>query len=562
MYVGNPFIEGRAESMAQNVEAPLAGDREHDVITIVLTADNHLGCTGSRNRSPFVGHPHMRKREDRLQRLRRAFQQATDFAVGQGVDLFIQAGDLFDTPTPSEEDRSFVAARLAELRQASIRTFAVSGVHDTPVDRGYAAGDAGSMASLSESSAAPSPGLAPQVSYAHLGALHYFPPMSMSGHSNTVGTAFMAPRSETSINPSFASLEPVMLDVHGVLLAVCGLSVVAGQQGDPLARVHVPGDVERADLSLLLLHAPIEGLVFQEGGMLDSAFPEVARSTIAGQSSFGVILAGYHHGYRHTRVGRTDVVVAGATVGGGLIDVDFDDAENEPGFVFLGVAADGIRWCQHIPGETLRFRRLVIHTSKLWGDLTGGARSGEVPGHTPTDEILERLAPLCSADSIVQLRLVGQIGRDSYHQLDFGRIRSYGEEHCFDLAIDESELSLLPGETSPGRIAPVSDGRNLSVPDVNDVYIERMSRGNVILEPSALEEKTFHPEWNEGPGPEGSEAKHDKEMEERLSPRKELVNVADEWIEAAENEQEKRALMATKEELLVALDRMKTRSRS
>jgi DNA repair exonuclease SbcCD nuclease subunit len=67
------------------------------VVTVVLTADNHLGYMG------FGQHP--RKREERQQRLRHAFQQATDFAIVQGVDLFIQAGDLFDTTMPDERDR-------------------------------------------------------------------------------------------------------------------------------------------------------------------------------------------------------------------------------------------------------------------------------------------------------------------------------------------------------------------------------------------------------------------------------------------------------------------------
>src|SRR5579883_402620 len=117
----------------QNVEegsisnsAPAPDEQANGVITVVLTADNHLGYTAT-GQGP-------RKREERKQRLRHAFQQATDFAIGQGVDLFIQAGDLFDTVTPDERDRSFVAARLAQLKQAGIRAFALGGVHDTPAD--------------------------------------------------------------------------------------------------------------------------------------------------------------------------------------------------------------------------------------------------------------------------------------------------------------------------------------------------------------------------------------------------------------------------------------------
>src|SRR5947209_1519409 len=129
--------------------------QESGVITIVLTADNHLGYAASSQ--------HPRKREQRKQQLRHAFQQATDFAIGQGVDLFVQAGDLFDTTNPDEQDRSFVAERLAQLRQAGIRTFAVGGIHDTSVDAHLSLDTDGSAART----------LAPQVSYARLGALHY-----------------------------------------------------------------------------------------------------------------------------------------------------------------------------------------------------------------------------------------------------------------------------------------------------------------------------------------------------------------------------------------------------
>src|SRR5437763_9276996 len=101
-------------------------EQTDNIITIVLTADNHLGYA--------ISSQHPRKREELRQRLRHAFQQATDFAVGQGVDLFFQAGDLFETTTPDERDRSFVAARLAQLRQAGVRTFALGGVHDTPAE--------------------------------------------------------------------------------------------------------------------------------------------------------------------------------------------------------------------------------------------------------------------------------------------------------------------------------------------------------------------------------------------------------------------------------------------
>jgi hypothetical protein len=100
---------------------------------------------------------------------------------------------------------------------------------------------------------------------------------------------------------------------------------------------------------------------------------------------------------------------------------------------------------------------------------------------------------------MIQLRLEGTLSRAQYHQLDLNSIRRYGEEHCFALAIDDSNLALLPEQEA------------ISV----------------------------------GTG-------------ERFSPREELILLADEWIAGAKDEQEKKTLRATKEELLVALDEIQS----
>jgi DNA repair exonuclease SbcCD nuclease subunit len=419
-------------------------ERSKDVITVVLTADNHLGYIA------FGQHP--RKREERQQLVRRAFQQATDFALAQGVDLFIQAGDLFDTTTPDEQDRSFVATHLAQLKEAGVRSFALGGVHDTPPD---------GPASRSESI------LAPQISYARLGALHYFPPLSTKAQE----------------------LEPVIINLHGQRnIALCGLGVLPGQEGDPLENLRVRGDIELADIRILLLHAPIEGLTV--GSSLLDTRAQVSRSSIANQAIFKYIFAGYHHGYSRQRLGQCEVIVAGATQ-----HVDFSTPNQAPGFIFLGLGEDGIRWCNHIPVDALLLQSLVVHTKDLWPKHLSIMQS-------PTEIILEWLRPLCSPEAMIQLRLEGELTRGHYHQLDLNQIRRYGEEHCFALAIDDSALSLLAEQDDPLAI----------------------------------------------------------EIGERLSPREELVMLADEWIADTLDEQEKKVLQATKEELLLAIDEIKETS--
>src|SRR5438270_12424772 len=217
------MTEEKVEDLLDEQELPGEQARD-DIITIVLTADNHLGSTTvGQQLSPTLP---AWKREKHQQRLRHAFQQATDFAIGQGVDLFVQAGDLFDSTNPSERDRSFVAARMTKLRQAGIRTFAVGGIHDTPAQRYSTASEALEDASMP----------APQISYARLGALHYFAP-------------------DTGLE-----LEPVMVKVRNVLVGICGLGVLAGQEGNPLTRFSVQSDIDREAIRFLILHAPIEGL--------------------------------------------------------------------------------------------------------------------------------------------------------------------------------------------------------------------------------------------------------------------------------------------------------------
>ncbi|HEX4204903.1 MAG TPA: metallophosphoesterase [Ktedonobacteraceae bacterium] len=412
------------------------------IITIVLTADNHLGYVASGQQ------PH--KRKERQSRLREAFQQATDFAIMQGVDLFIQAGDLFDTTLPDERDRSFVAARLAQLKQAGVKAFALGGVHDTPLE---AQGGRESVP-------------APQLSYARLGALHYFPPV---------------PETE---NDQY-QLEPEIVEVDGIRVGLCGLGVLAGQEGDPLDHVHVQSDIERAHIPLLLLHAPIEGI--SRGSTLLDTRAQVSRSSIEKQNAFHFILAGYHHGHNRMRIGQSEIVVAGATQ-----HVDFTAPDHVPGFVFLGIAADGIRWCNHIETDSLQMRRLTLNVEDLWSPNTikKGSES------SPTALILKQLHPLCAEDALVQLRLEGSLSRSQYHQLDLNQIRRYGEERCFALAIDDSALEL-------------------------------QSEHEAAL----------------------------AETGERFSPREELATLVDEWMTAAD-EQEKKALLYTKEELLLAMDEM------
>lgn len=422
----------QAEKSPQEQENS-SNEPQRDIVTVVLTADNHLGLDAFGQN----------KREERQQRLRDAFQQAVTFAIGQKADLFIQAGDLFDTTMPTERDRSFVAARLAQLKQAGVRVVALGGLHDTPTE-------------AQGNYVAP----APQVSYAQLGALSYLSPLLKKDEK----------------------VEPLLLETHGIMVGVCGLGSVGEQSDDLLAQLHVQLDIERAAIPILVLHAPIEGMYEDTA---QTTRPAVSRASIEQQHIFHYILAGFEHAYHHQRIGQTEVIVAGATHSTTNVPQALTN-EQQPGFVFMGLAVDGLRWCNHIVVDALRTKQLRITAQELWS---------EDADTTPTERILERLEPLCDAETTIQLRLEGEITRRQYHQLDLNMIRRYGEEHCFSLAIDDSNIALLSDQDA------------------------------------AL-----------------------SEAGERFSPREELIAVVEEWIADTNDEHEQKALRTTKDELLLALD--------
>ncbi len=135
---------------------------------------------------------------------------------------------------------------------------------------------------------------------------------------------------------------------------------------------------------------------------------------------------------------------------------------------------------------------------------------------------------------MLQLRLEGQLTRNQYHQLDLNRLRRYGEEHCFALVIDDSDLDILPTVFLDTSLEHETYG--MPAPTVGSALDGGTREG--ILAPSMSGGQVL----------------------ERFSPREELVALADEWIAATNDEQEKKALRATKEELLAALDKIESRA--
>src|SRR5689334_1736439 len=91
------------------------------MLRIIHTADVHLGA-----RHDDLGEQAAAQRERQFA----AFKAAIDLALAERVDLFLIAGDLFDSNVQPRRSVERVAAELRRLADARIRTVIIPGTHD------------------------------------------------------------------------------------------------------------------------------------------------------------------------------------------------------------------------------------------------------------------------------------------------------------------------------------------------------------------------------------------------------------------------------------------------
>ena len=91
------------------------------MLRIVHTADVHLGA-----RHADMGDQASAQRERQFA----AFKTTVDLAIEERVDLFLIAGDLFDSNTQPRRSVERVTAELARLAAAKVRTVIIPGTHD------------------------------------------------------------------------------------------------------------------------------------------------------------------------------------------------------------------------------------------------------------------------------------------------------------------------------------------------------------------------------------------------------------------------------------------------
>jgi DNA repair exonuclease SbcCD nuclease subunit len=276
-------------------------ETHHRPIRVVVTADNHLSRPQARM-SP-------QKLEVRRRWLRSGFKAAVDYALDSEADLFLHAGDLFDSPQPRNVDRAFVAHQLLRLKDAGVRIFGIAGTHDSP-----------RMLTVEG-------GTTPQRIYEQFEAMHMF--------------------------NGFDDPAPVVVDVDGVSVAVGGVSFnpVFMAADDPLEGVAFP---RTADAGIMLVHYSVEGACYAEGNE-----PVISKASIAALEGVDLLVAGHYHEFRQFGVGRVKVLVPGATermIYGAERDASFAYVELLPG------KADRI---QKVVVDGQDYRQVTLRTTEL-----------------------------------------------------------------------------------------------------------------------------------------------------------------------------------------------------
>ena len=249
------------------------------------------------------------KLEVRRKWLRRGFSAAVDYAVESRADLFLHAGDLFDSPQPRNVDRAFVAHELRRLHAAGIHIFAIAGTHDSP-----------KMLTVEG-------GVTPQKIYEQFDALHMF--------------------------NGYADPEPVVVDVDGVSVAIGGVSYdpVLMASDDPLATLAFP---RVADIGIMLVHYSVEGACYDAG-----TEPVIGKASIAALDGVDLLAAGHYHDFRQFNVGRVKVVIPGAT------ERMIYGAERDASFAYVELVPGKADRVQKVVVDGQPYRPVTLRTTEL-----------------------------------------------------------------------------------------------------------------------------------------------------------------------------------------------------
>jgi len=91
------------------------------ILKLAHISDVHLGA-----KLMYLGKKGDEHRED----IKNSFRKTVDTAIEQKVDLFMAAGDLFDSPFPSRNNQIFAIEQFKRLIAGGIHVLVISGNHD------------------------------------------------------------------------------------------------------------------------------------------------------------------------------------------------------------------------------------------------------------------------------------------------------------------------------------------------------------------------------------------------------------------------------------------------
>jgi len=208
------------------------------MLRIIHTADVHLGA-----RHDDMGEQAAAQRERQFA----AFSRAVDLALVEKVDLFLIAGDLFDSNVQPRRSAERVAAELKRLVDARIRAVLIPGTHDV-YDRAsiYRAYDLATMAGSTADDDFITI-LRPDVPYVHL------PACDVIVH----GRVFATKRAPTSPLAGFTA------DIDGIA-ATWRIGMVHGS-------VAIPGKTDRDEVVITTDEIAASGLDYLALGHWHSA---------------------------------------------------------------------------------------------------------------------------------------------------------------------------------------------------------------------------------------------------------------------------------------------------
>jgi len=267
------------------------------MVRIVLTADNHL--------SAYYKKMNQFQLEGRRKALRDAFRQVVDFALKR-ADIFLQAGDLFDTTEPRYDDLLYVLRCLHDLKKNGIGVFAISGTHDTPKSRER---------------------MSPLKFMAELDLVHFF-------------------QEKTEIKVK-------KIKVNGVEVAIGGVSTHTRllPSEDPLQGMAFP---EKGELNLLLMHYGVQGHYIL--GAQDLTVTPGSLDLLEGVDLFGI---GHYHHPKNFRLGSKTVIIPGATE-----RLDFGERNERCGFYYLEYRSGQLK-AEFQPVKTQPMAQIVVRSGEL-----------------------------------------------------------------------------------------------------------------------------------------------------------------------------------------------------